>query len=187
MSWLVLFFILVGAVSLAAAVGVITSREPVHSALFLLVHFVSLAVMYIMLDAQFLAAIQVVVYAGGIVILILFVIMLIGSNPLEEPPAAERTWGPFIGLGLGIVMLATMSYSLMLAYGGAPATPAALEGGQPYAVGMTLYTQYILPVELVAVLLLVALLGALLIARQPKGSSQLSEPVNKSLADSSQQ
>ena len=74
------FFILVGALSVAMAVGVVTARVPVHSALFLLVHFVTLAILYVTLDAQFLAAAQVIVYAGGIVILILFVIMSIGSG-----------------------------------------------------------------------------------------------------------
>ena len=80
MSWSLLFFLLVGAVSLAAALGVVTSRQPVHSALFLLTNFATLAVLYVTLDAQFLAAAQVIVYAGGIVILILFVIMLIGGK-----------------------------------------------------------------------------------------------------------
>ncbi len=99
-----LFFILVGAVSLAAAVGVVTSRQPIHSALFLLTHFVTLAVLYITLEAQFLAAIQVIIYAGGIVILILFVIMLIGSEPIEgERRAAtvEPLHRPCVGAGAG--------------------------------------------------------------------------------------
>ena len=72
-----LFFVVFAALSIAAAIGVITSRQPVHSALFLLANFVSLAVLYVTLEAQFLAAIQVVIYAGGIVILIFYVIMLL--------------------------------------------------------------------------------------------------------------
>ncbi len=170
MSWAMLFFILVGAVSIAAAIGVVTSRQPIHAALYLLVHFASLAVMYVTLDAQFLAAIQVIIYAGGIVILILFVIMLLGSKQLEDE-FKEMTWGPYIGLALGLVLIGSMMFSLMSAFGDAPANPEALVGGAPYAVGMELFTKYILPVELVAVLLLVALIGALLVARMPDSKS----------------
>ena len=95
-----LFFILVGAVSLAAALGVVMSRQPVHSALFLLTNFASLAVLYVTLDAQFLAAAQVIVYAGGIVILILFVIMLIGGDT-NDFSAAQRAWSRTVGIALG--------------------------------------------------------------------------------------
>ena len=167
MSWSLLFFILIGAVSVAAAVGVVSSRQPIHSALYLLMHFVTLAVLYITLDAQFLAAIQVIIYAGGIVILILFVIMLIGSNPVPGDPSIQ-TWGPFVGLGLGLVLLGSMVYTVMLAFDGVPAAPAGLVGGEPKAVGLTLFSQYVLPIQMVAVLLLVALIGALLVARRPK-------------------
>lgn len=167
MSWSLIFFVLVGAVSLAAAVGVVTSRKPIHSALYLLTHFVSLAVLYITLEAQFLAAIQVIIYAGGIVILILFVIMLIGSEPIEDD-GSLRPWNAYVALGLGLVLIASLVYTLMLGFDGVPAAPNDLMGGHPYAVGMTLFTRYILPIQLVAVLLLVALIGALLVARQPR-------------------
>ena len=177
MSLMMIFFIIIGALSLATAVGVITSREPIHSALFLLSHFVTLAVLYVMLEAQFLAAIQVIVYAGGIVILILFVIMLIGSEKIEGE-FTEQTWLPYIGLALGLVLLSTMVYSVMRGFEGIAPNPTVLSGGEPYAVGIVLYTQYILPVEIVAVLLLVALIGALLLARQPAqdGSVERHEP-----------
>ena len=91
MSLSVLFFLVIGAVCLAAAFGVVVSRQPVHSALFLLVNFASLAVLYVTLEAQFLAAAQVIIYAGGIVILILFVIMLIGGET-NDFKAHQRTW-----------------------------------------------------------------------------------------------
>ena len=172
MSWAMLFFILVGAVAIASAVGVMASRQPVHSALYLLTHFVTLAVLYITLDAQFLAAIQVIVYAGGIVILILFVIMLLGSEKIEGE-FKNQTWGPYIGLGLGLVLLASLMYTLMSAFAGLPSDPANLGGGAPYELGMTLFTQYILPIELVAILLLVALIGALLVAREPESESAI--------------
>jgi NADH-quinone oxidoreductase subunit J len=166
MDFATIFFILVGALSAAAAVGVVVSRVAVHSALFLLTHFATLAVLYVTLDAQFLGAAQVIIYAGGIVILILFVIMLIGSQELETR-AAYRTWVPYAGLALGLVLLASLTYAIMQT----PITPVvnpANQGGAPTVVGMFLYSQNILLVELASVLLLVALLGALLLARKPK-------------------
>jgi NADH-quinone oxidoreductase subunit J len=162
-----LFFLLIGVISLAAAVGVVSSRQPVHSALFLLAHFGTLAVLYITLEAQFLAAVQVIVYAGGIVILILFVIMLIGSEQIETQ-AEHRSWTPYVGLGLGLILLAGLAVSLTNSFLGVASNASAVEGGVPQAVGYSLFSQYILPFELAAVLLLVALLGALLVARQPR-------------------
>lgn len=166
MSFEMIFFILVGALSVATAVGVVTSRVAVHSALFLLVHFATLAILYVTLNAQFLAAAQIIVYAGGIMILILFVIMLIGSAPIETR-AGYRSWVPYAGVALGILMLAGMALSILQM---PPATinPEANAGGVPIVLGVELYSQNILLVELAAVLLLVALLGALLLARQPK-------------------
>jgi NADH-quinone oxidoreductase subunit J len=167
MSLSLLFFIVIGAVSLAAAYGVVASRLPIHSALFLLTHFAMLAVLYITLDAQFLAATQVIVYAGGIVILILFVIMLIGSEEIENQ-GDYRSWTPYVAMLLGLILVSTLAYSLSAQYQVTQVATVAIEGGIPKAVGMALFTQYILPLELAAVLLLVALLGALLLARRPK-------------------
>jgi NADH-quinone oxidoreductase subunit J len=167
-----IFFILVGAVSVAGAVGVVSSRKPIYSALFLLVNFVSLAVLYITLDAQFLAAAQVIIYAGGIVILILFVIMLIGGEQINGGPSSARMWGPYVGVLLGMVMLATMVYSMADSFSAGGPQPVAVQGGIPEALGLELFTRYILPFELAAVLLLVALLGALLLARRPKSENQ---------------
>lgn len=165
----ILFFIVIGAVCLASAIGVITSRVPIHSALFLLVNFVSLSVLYITLEAQFLAAAQVIIYAGGIVILILFVIMLIGSEKIETR-AAHRSWTPYAGILLGVTLLSSMIYAFVETPNAAESAASTINGGAPENLGMTLFTQYILPFEMAAVLLLVALLGALLLARYPKSS-----------------
>jgi NADH-quinone oxidoreductase subunit J len=161
-----LFFILIGSVSVAGAIGVVASRQPVHSALFLLTNFVTLAVMYIMLDAQFLAAAQVIIYAGGIVILILFVIMLIGGDRIDN--SSSRIWFPYAGILLGVILISVMIYSF--ASGAFEMQPdgTVIQGGIPQVLGMTLFTRYILPFEMVAILLLVALIGALLLARRPK-------------------
>jgi NADH-quinone oxidoreductase subunit J len=162
----ILFFIVIGAVCLASAVGVIASRIPIHSALYLLVNFVSLAVMYVTLEAQFLAAAQVIIYAGGIVILILFVIMLIGSERIETR-APHRSWTPYAGILLGVTLISSMIFSFVETQ--TPATPtSAINGGAPETVGMAIFTQYLLPFEMTAVLLLVALLGALVLGRYPR-------------------
>lgn len=160
----ILFFITIGAVSLAAATGVVVSRQPVHSALYLLVHFITLATMYVTLEAQFLAAAQIIIYAGGIVILILFVIMLIGSEQIEFR-APHRIWTPYVSLLLGIVLI----ISLISTMTGTPAgvtTDAVVQGGDPRVLGFLLFTRYLLPLELTAALLLVALLGALILGRR---------------------
>ncbi len=162
-----LFFVLIGAISLAAAVGVVSSNHPVHSALFLLAHFGTLAVLYVTLEAQFLAAVQIIIYAGGIVILILFVIMLIGSEKITNQ-AEHRTWTPYVGMALGIILLGGLAVSLLKGFPGLQPNASVLQGGAPTVVGLELFSHYILPFELAAVLLLVALLGALLLARQPK-------------------
>ena len=167
-----LFFLLVGAVSLAAALGVVMSRQPVHSALFLLTNFASLAVLYVTLDAQFLAAAQVIVYAGGIVILILFVIMLIGGDT-NDFSAAQRAWSRVVGIGLGLILLLTVSYSVGMRMLKAPDDATELlQGGTPAAVGTALFTEYVLPFELIAILLLVALIGALVLGRQSEGTGE---------------
>jgi len=162
-----LFFVLIGAISVAAAVGVVASRQPVHSALFLLTNFVTLAVLYITLEAQFLAAIQVIIYAGGIVILILFVIMLLGSEEIETD-LSQLPWTAFAGLILGVLLLGGLTFSVLDAFVGVEANAAALQGGAPQVVGIELFTRYVLAIELVAVLLLVALIGALLMGRYPR-------------------
>jgi NADH-quinone oxidoreductase subunit J len=167
-----LFFILVGAISLAAAVGVVLSREPVHSALFLLANFATLAVLYITLEAQFLAAAQVIVYAGGIVILILFVIMLIGGAT-NDFAARQRSWSRYAGVLLGIILLGGIGYTVLQRVEAVPpGAVSAVQGGAPAVVGLALFSEYILPFELVAILLLVALLGALVMGRQPSEERQ---------------
>ena len=162
MSIQALFFIVIAAGCLTGAVGVVLSRRPVHSALFLLLNFITLAVLYVTLGAQFLAAAQVIIYAGGIVILILFVLMLIGSERIGRR-VGQRLWTPYAGLALGLALLTAMAYAFSTDAFTAPAGAAMT--GAPEAVGIELFTRYILPFEMVAILLLVALIGALILAR----------------------
>lgn len=157
-----IFFIAVGAVALAAALGVLLSRQPVHSALFLMANFASLAVLYVTLDAQFLAAAQVIIYAGGIVILILFVIMLIGHGASDKP-VSRRGWVQAVSAVLAMLLLVSLGSQLWASRAPALGIPS---GGTPADIGEVLFTKYLLPFEFVAILLLVALIGALIMGRK---------------------
>ena len=165
------FAFLIGTLSLAAAIGVVVSAKPVHSALFLMANFATLAILYVLLDAQFLAAAQVIIYAGGIVILILFVIMLIGHDPADRSQRG-LTRPAVASLALGLILLASLVLQLTgrLELG----TGGIASGGSPSAVGTELFTRFLLPFEFVAILLLVALIGALIMGRRESG-----EPVEE--------
>lgn len=164
---LVLFLIL-ALVAIAGAAGVVLSKNAVHSALSLLVNFATLAMLYILLHAQFLAVVQVIVYAGAIVVLFLFVTMLIGGQLAPDAVrAGGRTVGYVVAVILGLLLLAGLGY---LAYVGLTAGAAgpAPEAGSVQAIGRVLFTDYLLPFELVSVLLLVAMIGAVVLARKPR-------------------
>ncbi len=166
------FAFLIGALSLAAAIGVVVSAKPVHSALFLMANFATLAILYVLLDAQFLAAAQVIIYAGGIVILILFVIMLIGHDPTDRS-YQNLTRPAMASLVLGAILL--MSLGLQLTGHLEVGTDGGIaSGGSPSAIGTELFTRFLLPFEFVAILLLVALIGALIMGRRESG-----EPVEE--------
>ena len=168
-------FIVFALIAVAAAVGVITSRKPVYSALFLLVNFATLAALYIMVQAQFLAAVQVIVYAGAIVVLFLFVVMLIGGGELNDirdrnkTLLARFTWPRAVALVLGLGLLAAVVYGLL---NGqlltAQNTADAFGQGSVQAIAAVLYTDYALPFELASVLLLVGMIGAVVLAQPPE-------------------
>jgi NADH-quinone oxidoreductase subunit J len=166
-------FIVFALIAIVAGLGVILSRRPVYSALFLLLNFATLAAMYIMLQAQFLAAAQIIVYAGAIVVLFLFVVMLIGGGELNDvrdpnkPLAARLTWSRVTALVLAILLLAGLGYGLLtgqLAI--ARGDTAAFGQGSVQAIAGALYTDYLLPFELTSVLLLVGMIGAVVLARR---------------------
>lgn len=168
-------FVVFSLVAIAAAVGVIVSRRPIYSALFLLTNFASLAAMYIMLQAQFLAAVQVIVYAGAIVVLFLFVVMLLGGgelNDVRDPsrPFLQRFgWQRFVAVALGVLLLAGVAYGLISGeLSAVQGDPNAFGQGSVQAIGAVLYTDYLLPFELASVLLLVGMIGAVVLARSPE-------------------
>jgi NADH-quinone oxidoreductase subunit J len=154
--------------ALAGGVGVIASRPPVRSALSLLLVLGSLAVLYLLLAAQFIAALQVIIYAGAIVVLFLFVIMLLHARTGEaraEKLRAQRA--------LAFVLAAALLGAVLAVVRAGPATgpaPAAEGFGTAQAVGAALFTSYVLPFELASVLLLVGIIAAVVIGAPARGA-----------------
>lgn len=162
-----LLFIGLAVVAIAGALGVLLSKKPVYSALSLLVNFAVLAVLFIMLSAQFLAVVQVIVYAGAIVVLFLFVIMLIGGTAqLSGLRSPTRQVTAVVAVVAGVLL---MTGVLVVAVAGtlAPVQGVVPGNGSAQAIGAELFTRYLLPFELASILLLVAMIGAVVLARRP--------------------
>lgn len=150
---------------------VVTARNTVHSVLFLVANFLCVAVIYVMLAAEFLAIIQILVYAGGIVVLYLFVVMLVSlKRPPEAAPDARRQ--SQLGFAIAAVMLAEIA-AILVHSAARPASAVAVAAANPMApggntelVGMLLYSDYLVPFEVASMLLLVAMIGAILLAKK---------------------
>ena len=156
-------FIVLAVVAVAAGVGVIAQRSAVRSALFLLVNFCCLAGLYILLNAEFVAVVQVIIYAGAVVVLFLFVVMLLGMEQAEETPDLRRyQW--IAGTLLGLVLVAGIIWALLLA-GGAP-VPALVPADNVREIGAALLTKFAIPFEMVSIVLLVAIIGAVVLAKR---------------------
>jgi len=167
------FFLVLSAVAVVAALGVIFNRNAVHSALSLLVNFAVVAVLYLLLNAQFIAVVQVAVYAGAIVVLFLFVVMLLGSGG-EVRHENWFTWRTAFVVLAALVLLTLIGTVVFEGViGGAPGTDTPeriAEVGQTEAVGAALFTDYLLPFELASVLLLIGMLGAVVLGQRWRGT-----------------
>jgi len=165
---LILFFAL-ALLAVAAAAAMLASRNAVYSALFLVLNLVTVAILYLLLNAAFIAMVQVTVYAGAIMVLFLFVIMLLGAQ--QEARGPDLRWQRPVSLVLAAALLGLMAYALF-AGGRGPllADAALLEGfGSPQSIGRALFSGYLIPFEAVSVLLLAAMVGAIVLARdEPK-------------------
>jgi len=162
-------FYTLAAFILGFAVMVITTKNTVHSVLFLVMNFLFVAALYVLLGAQFLAVIQVLVYAGGIVVLYLFVVMLVN---LKRPPEAHQDPHRHTALGFWLSAAVLIEFGAIAAYGyarpAAPTVAAAVvpAGGNTEQVGWLLYTSYLIPFEVASMLLLVAMIGAIVLAKR---------------------
>jgi NADH-quinone oxidoreductase subunit J len=155
-------------IAVASAVSMLVSRNAIYSALFLVLNFVTVAVLYLLLNAAFIALVQVTVYAGAIMVLFLFVIMLLGAERVDTGRGLK--WQQPAAALLGAALLAELVYVF---FGGAvgQAAPAALltgAFGSPSSVGMLLFSDYLLPFEVTSIVLLAAMVGAIVLAREDR-------------------
>jgi NADH-quinone oxidoreductase subunit J len=191
------FFAICAAIAVLSAFGTISSRTPIRAALSLLAHILSLAGLYLTLHAHLLAAMQLIVYAGAVVVLFVFVIMLIGPTQEEHAKPGLRGATPRI---LSIFLMASVALSVASAVGGftpdapeiagcdAGVTECAQFGGVK-GVARVLYVDAVVPFELVSILLLVAILGAIVVARgrtQREAEKHKAERVARDAADAAQ-
>jgi NADH-quinone oxidoreductase subunit J len=168
-----LFFFYFAAIIASTSILVVALRNPIYSALSLLIMFFHVAGLYVTLHAEFLAAVQVIVYAGAILVLYLFVVMLL--NLKREERYHEQL--PLAGL-LGIMLLTELLLLIMQRGGGAVAPPGKmLEGtggafGNTETIGEVLYSTYLFPFEVASLILLVAMIGAIVLAKKDIGGSE---------------
>lgn len=161
-----LFFFL-AIVSIAAALGMIISRNPVSSALWLILNLFCIAGLYLTLNAQFIAVIQVLIYAGAIMVLFLFVIMLLNLDAL--PRLDLVNWKAVVAFVVGTAVLAQLMYVVARGLGVLPLgslPESSVETGSANAIARLLFTQFVLPFEVIGVLLLVATIGAVMLAKK---------------------
>jgi NADH-quinone oxidoreductase subunit J len=164
-------FYTISAFILGFAVLVVTTKDTVHSVLFLVLDFLFVAALYVLLGAPFLAAIQVLVYAGGIVVLYLFVVMLVN---LKRAPEVHQDPHRRTTLGYGLAIAALVEFVMIATYqtiSPSPASAAAAATAMPVTgntqeVGWLLYTSYLIPFEIASMLLLVAMIGAIVLAKR---------------------
>lgn len=160
-----LFFYALAGLAFLASLMVVTRRNPVHSAMFLVFTFFCVAGIYVTLSAEFLAAVQVLVYAGGIVVLFLFVIMLVPLAPRISPLRIKQGAAALLVTALTASAFLVI-YGQIREVGGPAGGGGSGVDGSIEAVGMAIYTEYLLPFEVASVLLLVAMVGAVVLARR---------------------
>jgi NADH-quinone oxidoreductase subunit J len=161
----VILFLIFAAIAVVCGINVVVQSHPISSAISLIGVMGSLAVLYLLLGAEFLAAAQVIVYAGAVMVLFVFVIMLLNAGAETRK---GRSWmAQLLGLPLVFAFLGLMAYFVQHLFPGAPEVHfGAFRHGTALDVGRALFTQYLLPFEVVSVLILIAILGAVVLARK---------------------
>ena len=157
----ILFFFF-AALAVGAAINVIAQKHVLYSSLSLIVMLTAVSALFILLEAEFLAVINVIVYAGAIVVLFVFVIMLL-NLPVDEDGVDRLRWLKFVGIPLGIFLLLMVGATVWNVGLSANATQMP---GTPEAIGASLFTDYLLPFELTSLLILIALMGAVVFAKK---------------------
>ena len=161
------FFFLIAVVAIASAIGMLVARNPVGSALWLVLNCFCIAAAYILLGAEFIGIIQILVYAGAIMVLFLFVIMLLNLDELPSIKSVE--WKKVGAFALGVAVLSQLVYVIAVATGALPEggrTEQTTELGSASNIGVELFSTYAFLLEIIAVLLLAATIGAVLLAKK---------------------
>lgn len=161
----ILLFSFIAVIVITASIGMLVSRNAVYSALFLVLNFASVAFLYVTLGAPFIAMAQVTVYAGAIMILFLFVIMLLGAERLEDEADSRRKRA--LAVFLALIFLAEIVTLVLFRAGVSPealAMPAS-DFASPAQIGLMLFSTYLLPFEVTSLLLLVAIIGAIVLTK----------------------
>ena len=169
-------FLVAAGIVLAGAIGVVIARNPVHSALMLVMTLFGIAVLFVAQEAHFLAAVQVIVYAGAIVVLFLFVIMLLGVDR-EEAVEQETLRGqrPLALVISALVLLEVLVLGQAQWVTGERAAQPAEGGDNVSQLARSIFTDYLLPFELTSVLLVVAVVAAVVLARRPRAAASVEE------------
>jgi NADH-quinone oxidoreductase subunit J len=160
---LALLFIIFGALAIGCALAVVAQRNPLYSAISLIGVFISLACLYVMLAAPFIAAVQVIVYAGAIMVLVVFVIMLLNVEQEERRRARLKFLVP-TAVVLAAVLIGEVAF-ILVSVQEFPA-PGSSDVGVTQSIGAALFTRYLLPFEITSILLLMAIVGAMTLARR---------------------
>ena len=160
----VLFFIFAG-IAIASAISMVYHKNPLYSAISLVGVFISLSCIYVTLAAPFIAAVQILIYAGAIMVLVVFVIMLLNLD--DDKPLDRLRYLYVLGGGLGLILL-IQTFFIFYAVMKAPnhTVEQSESVGKTLNLGSAMYTQYLLPVEIVGVLLLMAIIGAVILSRR---------------------
>jgi len=170
---LILFWTM-ATIAVASAIAMLFMRNAVHSALALIVNFFCIAVFFLMLGSQFLFVVQIIVYAGAIMVLFLFVIMLLGVDPqdrLGERIPGQRWVAILLGAGLVAEVVVAVRLGLGLSSGNAARLAALNRGGNVRALAAVLFNRYFFPFEVTSVLLIVAAVGVVLLGRRQAGAA----------------
>ena len=159
------FFLLFATIAVVSAINVVVQRHPIASALSLIGVMGSIAVLYLLLGAEFIAMVQIIVYAGAVMVLFIFVIMLLNAGAEER---RGRSWtAQLIGAPILIAFLGLICYFVQRQFANAGFVKFGnFTGGSAQSVGLALFTDYLLPFEITSVLILIAILGAIVLARK---------------------
>ncbi len=159
------FFLLFAIFAIVCAVNVVLQTHPISSALSLVGVMGSLAILYLLLGAEFIAMAQIIVYAGAIMVLFIFVIMLLNAG--GESKRGLSVTSSILGAPLLVAFLGLIAYFVQRAFPNAPAVKFGnFTGGSAESVGRALFTRYLLPFEVTSVLILIAIVGAVVLARK---------------------